>query len=47
MIAPACPFDEIPLVHDHPRDATIRPRSSVLALGPAKPFPPDATAPGR
>jgi hypothetical protein len=23
MIASACPFDEIPLVHGHPRDATI------------------------
>ncbi len=29
MIAPPCPFDEFPLVHHHPRDASIWPRSTL------------------
>jgi len=44
VIASACPFDEIPLVHGHPNDATIRLHSRVPASQTAKPFPPGATA---
>jgi hypothetical protein len=29
LIALACPLDEIPLVHGHPRDATTQSRSTV------------------
>src|SRR4029079_12113001 len=39
MIAPPCPLDELPLVHRHPRDASIRPRSSLMASEGVKPFP--------
>ena len=39
MIAPPCSLDEFPLVHSHPRDASIRPRSRVMASGRAEPFP--------
>ncbi len=40
MIAPARSLDEIPLVHGRPRDASIRPRSRVLASTSPHPFPP-------
>ena len=39
MIAPTCSFDDFPLVHGHPRDASVRPRSRVLASRAAEPFP--------
>ncbi len=39
MIAPACPLDEYPLVHSHPRDAAVRPHSRLMASGMREPFP--------
>ena len=39
MIAPARSLDEIPLVHGRPRDASIRPRSRVLASTSPTLFP--------
>jgi hypothetical protein len=39
MIASTCSLDEIPLVHGHPCDAPIRPRSRLMASVIRKPFP--------